>query len=357
MESLRDRTAGSGSRNKRLQHQPGRQDRRNGATSPSSTSYSGSGPGDITAGPDGRLWFTESNAPPAPADRCDHHDGRFSRFPLALSSDPSGITASSSGLLWFTEFGANLIGQISTGGGLTQFPAGSGQPSGIAAGSDGAFWYTETGANKIGRIIIRRNGHQRVRGANTRKPAGRHRRRVPTARSGSRSSSATRSAASRWRRPRPSTSAAGAACNTQGHGQEVQGAEAARAHDQEGEEEAQEGRVPLQDQGQGQGQVDQAEGRGLGTTKIVQVKAGKKRAVRGTRKHFEERKSHASAATFHVPYRRLTLRAPLFRIDAIGWAEDAPLATDGRGKRYEGMRGWWDDGASALARFATSESS
>jgi virginiamycin B lyase len=60
------------------------------------TEYSatpGGDPRDITAGPDGALWFTQ--------------DG-------ACHCVPEGITAGPDGALWFTEFNVNQIGRITT---------------------------------------------------------------------------------------------------------------------------------------------------------------------------------------------------------------------------------------------------
>ncbi len=78
----------------------------------------------------------------------------ITEFPLTFNSGPGGITAGPDGALWFTEGAANQIGRITTAGALTEFPlaAGSG-PFGITAGPDGALWFTEGGADKIGRIV------------------------------------------------------------------------------------------------------------------------------------------------------------------------------------------------------------
>src|SRR5206468_2298578 len=70
-------------------------------------------------------------------------------------SDPGDIVAGPDGALWFTEVNGNKIGRNTTAGVITEFPvptAGSG-PSGIAAGPDGAIWFTEP-SGKIGRISL-----------------------------------------------------------------------------------------------------------------------------------------------------------------------------------------------------------
>ena len=105
-------------------------------------------PGDITPGPDGRLWFSEPEASRIGAITTA---GSVTEFTLPVGSDPSGIVAAA-GALWFAEFGVNKIGRITTAGVVTEFgPVGAG-PSGITTGSDGALWFTEAQANKIGRM-------------------------------------------------------------------------------------------------------------------------------------------------------------------------------------------------------------
>ena len=113
---------------------------------------SASGPNGIAAGPDGALWFTETNA---------NKIGRITtagaitefRIPTS-SSNPIYITAGSDGALWFSENSGNKIGRITTSGTITEFaiPTHASNPAGIAAGPDGAVWFAENSGNKIGRI-------------------------------------------------------------------------------------------------------------------------------------------------------------------------------------------------------------
>jgi streptogramin lyase len=69
-------------------------------------------------------------------------------------ADPRGIARASDGSVWFTEFGANLIGHLTPGDTLTEYPilTPSSGAQDIALGPDGAFWFTEAAANKIGRV-------------------------------------------------------------------------------------------------------------------------------------------------------------------------------------------------------------
>ena len=111
-----------------------------------------SGPNDITAGPDGALWFTESAGNKIGRITIT---GAVTEFPIpTANSEPYGITAGPDGALWFVEYQGHKIGRITTTGTITEYPtptANSG-PSHIAAGSDGALWFTESTSNKIGRI-------------------------------------------------------------------------------------------------------------------------------------------------------------------------------------------------------------
>jgi uncharacterized repeat protein (TIGR01451 family) len=70
-----------------------------------------------------------------------------------------GITAGSDGKLWFTEpiEGAGRIGQISPSSHTIAdypTPTASSGPEGIAAGSDGNLWFTESLGNRIGQVVL-----------------------------------------------------------------------------------------------------------------------------------------------------------------------------------------------------------
>ena len=117
---------------------------------------SGSFPFDITAGPDGNLWFTEANPAAGKIGRITP-TGTITEYPTPTSdSSPEGITAGPDGNLWFTELGANQIGRITPTGAITEYPlpVGESGPLGITAGPDGNLWFTEPLANQIGRITL-----------------------------------------------------------------------------------------------------------------------------------------------------------------------------------------------------------
>ena len=71
-----------------------------------------------------------------------------------VNSYPVGITAGPDGALWFTETDGNEIGRITTAGAISEWalPHANSRPRGIAAGPDGALWFAEYGGNRIGRI-------------------------------------------------------------------------------------------------------------------------------------------------------------------------------------------------------------
>src|SRR5262249_51154861 len=81
--------------------------------------------------------------------------GSITEFPtLTPTSTPAEMTIGPDGNLWFTESAANKIGRITRMGVLTEFPvptASSGLAQ-IATGPDGNLWFTENSASKIGQI-------------------------------------------------------------------------------------------------------------------------------------------------------------------------------------------------------------
>ncbi len=109
-------------------------------------------PTQITAGPDGNLWFTDSNTNAigriTPA-------GVITEFPTpAGNGEPFGITAGPDGNLWFTDENANQVGRITPAGTFTEYtiPTTHSIPGAITPGPDGNLWFGEQNAMKIGRI-------------------------------------------------------------------------------------------------------------------------------------------------------------------------------------------------------------
>jgi streptogramin lyase len=114
----------------------------------------GSGPNQITLGPDGNLWFTESQHAAFPKIGKITTSGVITEYQLPTADAmPTGITAGPDGNLWFTERLGQKIGRITPSGVITEFnmPA-AGRPNGITAGPDKHLWFAEENGNKIGNI-------------------------------------------------------------------------------------------------------------------------------------------------------------------------------------------------------------
>lgn len=123
-----------------------------------------SGPGHITPGPDGALWFTEEGA--NQIERLDPKTGTITRYPLGRGTYPVDITAGPGRDLWFTHREGEATGWIdsigrlnSASGKITWYrlpPAPNvGRVAwGIAADPAGALWFAEYYGNKIGQIAV-----------------------------------------------------------------------------------------------------------------------------------------------------------------------------------------------------------
>jgi hypothetical protein len=120
-------------------------------------------PEQITAGPDGNLWFTEYFGGTSKIGTINPTSHAITEFTVpTANSSPYGITAGPDGNLWFTESnsGVHQIGRISpVTGAITEFliPYTNSQPVGITAGPDGNLWFTDmgvSGAPAIGVMTI-----------------------------------------------------------------------------------------------------------------------------------------------------------------------------------------------------------
>jgi virginiamycin B lyase len=100
----------------------------------------------ITTGSDGALWFASA----APYAGRLTTAGAFSWF--AMPSGSTWVTAGPDGNLWFVELDGH-IARVTTSGVVTDFPAppSGNLPTSIIAGPDGALWFSED-AQMIGRI-------------------------------------------------------------------------------------------------------------------------------------------------------------------------------------------------------------
>jgi uncharacterized repeat protein (TIGR01451 family) len=114
----------------------------------------------LTVGPDGNIWFTEQTEGDSEGQIGEINPTThvIAEFGLpGTNRYPSGITGGPDGNIWFTEINANMIGEINPAThAITEFPipTANSLPFGIAAGPDGNIWFTEGGANanKIGMI-------------------------------------------------------------------------------------------------------------------------------------------------------------------------------------------------------------
>jgi virginiamycin B lyase len=106
----------------------------------------------IVKGPDGNLWFCESNA-----NRIGKitPSGAITEYLLPHSgSGPDGLTVGPDHELWFTEFYRKKIGHFTTWGAESEYPVPSGaSPENIAAGADGNLYFIESGG-KIGVLMF-----------------------------------------------------------------------------------------------------------------------------------------------------------------------------------------------------------
>ena len=116
-----------------------------------------SNPHAITAGPDGALWATANTK----IIRITT-SGTMTEFLVSADGSPLwDITSGPDGNLWYTRSsygnpptaGVDRIGRITPAGAVTEFPLPAGsQPYGIARGPDGNLWFTESAFSRIGRM-------------------------------------------------------------------------------------------------------------------------------------------------------------------------------------------------------------
>jgi streptogramin lyase len=110
----------------------------------------GSAPLEVAQGADHNLWFTDQGSTAAIGRITP--SGSITEFSSGLRSGsrPVGIAGGPDGNLWFTDSGFDTLGQITTGGSITEFTGtnwGS-EPHGIAAGPIGNLWITNPGPSK-----------------------------------------------------------------------------------------------------------------------------------------------------------------------------------------------------------------
>ncbi len=110
-------------------------------------------PQDITAGPDGALWFTDDALGSGQQDSIGRISttGAVTSYPNGSMAAPQDITTGPDGALWFTT--SNSIGRLTTTGTMSIYSDSRiNGARGITTGPDGALWFANTGGNSIGRI-------------------------------------------------------------------------------------------------------------------------------------------------------------------------------------------------------------
>jgi len=121
-------------------------------------------PDTIAKGPDGALWFTDGNT--SEIGRIDATTDAIVEYPTPTSgSQPYFIAAGPDGNMWFLEsnYGDDQVAEINpTTRVITEFPIpimynnadSDARPEGIAAGPDGNVWFTESGSNDVLQIDV-----------------------------------------------------------------------------------------------------------------------------------------------------------------------------------------------------------
>ncbi len=119
---------------------------------------SASGPSGITAGPNGALWFDTLNQSAGNLIGQITTAGAVTTYPapnpLGNTAAPGGITTGPDGTIWFAEGTSDRVGQLSADGTFSiDYPVTtSANPTQMATGPDGAVWFTESGLSQVGRI-------------------------------------------------------------------------------------------------------------------------------------------------------------------------------------------------------------
>lgn len=102
-----------------------------------------SGPFDLVAGPDGRIWFATHFGVGAstPSGRIVFYTLNHGRGKAAYSHWVNGLAAAADGNIWFTQE-PDVVGRVTPAGQVTRWHIGGGHPENIAPGSGLAVWIT-----------------------------------------------------------------------------------------------------------------------------------------------------------------------------------------------------------------------
>jgi len=106
---------------------------------------------DIAAGPDGNLWFAETDVRTAWIARMTP-TGAVDHFALPAGRHANAITMAPDGNLWFVHQSGG-IGRVTPGGDVLEISWPDRSPRGITVGPDGALWLTDyVGGSFVGRF-------------------------------------------------------------------------------------------------------------------------------------------------------------------------------------------------------------
>jgi streptogramin lyase len=100
----------------------------------------------IAPGPDGNLWFTDTNSDMVGKVT---PDGQITEYPIGDGKFPYDIVAGRDGNLWFTENVNDKTGAVDTNGKLVHeyyAPGVDARPTGIAVSAKGEIWWVDGGA-------------------------------------------------------------------------------------------------------------------------------------------------------------------------------------------------------------------
>jgi streptogramin lyase len=109
----------------------------------------------ITAGPDGNVWFTAERSFQDSSIYRLTPSGEITEFPVPDAVEAVDIVSGPDGNLWFTEYAGftesdAFVGRITPAGAISKFPLPSGVtervPALITRGPDGNLWFTEQSA-------------------------------------------------------------------------------------------------------------------------------------------------------------------------------------------------------------------
>jgi hypothetical protein len=115
--------------------------------------------GQLAAGPDGNVWFSDHGESTVNRIGKITTDGVVTVYMLpspgiALPQYDLFLTSGLDGNLWFTQ--ANSVGKITPDGTITQFavPTANARPSGIVFAGDGNIWFNEQNGGKVGQLVL-----------------------------------------------------------------------------------------------------------------------------------------------------------------------------------------------------------